>query len=274
MDAVEKANSGHPGTPMALAPLAYVLWHDILRYNPRNPKWFNRDRFVLSNGHASMLQYAVLHLTGYDVSLEDIKQFRQWDSKTPGHPENTVTPGVETTTGPLGQGLMNAVGMAMAEAHLAARFNRDSFNIVDHHTYVFCSDGDFMEGASHEAASIAGHLGLGKLVAVYDNNHISIEGPTEITYTDDVQKRFEAYGWHVQDIGDTANDTAAIRRALETARDETSKPSLIILRSHIGWGAPNKQDTPEAHGSPLGAAEVRETTRHYGWPEDAAFLVP
>ena len=274
MDAVEKADSGHPGTPMALAPLAYVLWTRFLRYNPRNPKWFNRDRFILSCGHACMLQYAVLYLTGYDLSLDDIKQFRQWDSSTPGHPERLRTPGVETTTGPLGQGIMNSVGMAMAEAHLAAVFNRPGHAIVDHYTYAFCSDGDLMEGASHEAPSLAGHFGLGKLIWVYDDNHISIEGGTELTYSDDVAKRFEAYHWHVQNVGDNANDLEAISDAFAEARKRSEKPSLIILRSHIGYGAPNLHDTKEAHGAPLGEEEVRLTKRFYGWPEDARFLVP
>jgi transketolase len=274
MDAVQKANSGHPGTPMALAPLAYILWTRFLRYNPRNPKWFNRDRFVLSNGHASMLQYALLFLTGYDLSLDDIKNFRQWGSKTPGHPEYGHTPGIETTTGPLGQGLMNAVGMAIAEAHLAAVFNREEHEIVDHYTYVFCGDGDLMEGASHEAASLAGHLGLGKLICVYDDNHITIEGDTSLTYSDDVTRRFEGYHWHVQNLGDQANDLDALAAAFVNARKEKGRPSMIILRSHIGYGAPNRQDTREAHGEPLGEDEVRLAKRFYGWPEDEKFLVP
>ncbi len=274
MDAVQKADSGHPGAPMALAPLAYVLWHRFLRYNPENPDWFNRDRFVLSCGHASMLIYAMLYLTGYDLSLDDIKSFRQWGSKTPGHPEYGVTPGVETTTGPLGQGAMNSVGMAMAEAHLAATFNRDGFEIVDHYTYTFCSDGDLMEGASHEAAALAGHFGLSKLIWVYDNNHVSLEGPTKLAYSDDVGRRFEGYHWHVQDIGDKANDLEAIAGALGRARAEKSRPSIIIVRSHIGFGAPHKQDTYEAHGSPLGEEEVKLAKKSYGWPEEARFLVP
>ncbi len=274
MDAVQKANSGHPGTPMALAPLTYVLWTRFLRYNPKDPKWLNRDRFVLSCGHASMLLYSMLYLTGYDCSLEEIKAFRQWGSKTPGHPEYGLTPGVETTTGPLGQGFMNAVGMAIAEAHLAAVFNREGLPIVDHHTYVICSDGDFMEGASHEAASVAGHLGLGKLIVVYDDNHISIEGPTEIAYSDDVAKRFEGYHWHVQDIGEKANDLEVLTEAMSDAKKETDRPSLIIVRSHIAFGAPNMQDTPEAHGSPLGDEEVELTKKFYGWPEKEKFLVP
>ena len=274
MDAVQKANSGHPGTPMALAPLAYVLWKRIMKYNPNDPKWFNRDRLILSNGHASMLLYSILYLTGYDITLNDIKNFRQLHSKTPGHPEYGVTPGVETTTGPLGQGIMNSVGFAIAEAHLAAMYNNENYNIVDHYTYAFCGDGDFMEGASHEAASIAGHLGLGKLIWVYDDNHISIEGPTELAYHDDVARRFEAYHWHVQNIGDNANDIDALTKAFENAQNVKDKPSLIIVRSHIAYGAPNAHDTAEAHGSPLGEEEVKLAKRFYHWPEDEKFLVP
>ncbi|GAB4377994.1 MAG: transketolase [Calditrichia bacterium] len=274
IDAIQKANSGHPGAPMALAPVAYVLWKHHMRFNPRNPRWINRDRFVLSNGHASMLLYALLYLSGFDLSLEEIKNFRQWGSQTPGHPEHGLTPGVETTTGPLGQGFMNALGMAMAEAHLAAVYNRENHPIIDHYTFVLCSDGDLMEGASHEAASVAGHLGLGKLIAIYDDNRISIEGKTEITYSDDVAKRFESYHWHVQNIGDNANDLEAVSRAISRAKAETGRPSLIIVQSHIGYGSPNMQDTPEVHGSPLGEEEVRLTKKFYGWPEDAHFLVP
>jgi transketolase len=274
IDAIEKANSGHPGTPMALAPSAYVLWMNHLRYNPANPDWFNRDRFVLSNGHASMLQYAILHLVGYKISLDDIKNFRQLGSNTPGHPEYRLTPGIEITTGPLGQGLMNAVGMAIAEVHLGARFNSDNHIIIDHNTYVFCSDGDFMEGASHEAASIAGHFGLGKLIVLYDDNHITIEGNTSLTYSDDVGKRFESYHWHVQNLGDKGNDIQSISEAFTNAKIVTDKPSLIILRTHIGYGAPNKQDTPDAHGSPLGAEEVKLVKKFYGFPEDKNFWVP
>jgi transketolase len=274
MDAVQKADSGHPGTPMALAPVAYVLWTRIMRYNPENPKWFNRDRFILSNGHASMLQYAMLFLTGYDLSLDDLEDFRQWDSKTPGHPEYGRTPGIDTTTGPLGQGMMNAVGMAIAEAHLAAVFNRPGFDIVDHYTYGICSDGDLMEGASHEAASIAGHLKLGKLIFFYDDNHISIEGPTKITFSDDVAQRFKGYHWHVQNLGEKANDLGSLTRALHRAQQEKDRPSLIIVRTHIGYGAPHLQDTPAAHGQPLGEEEVRLTKRNYGWPEDQPFYVP
>lgn len=274
MDAVQKANSGHPGTAMALAPLAYTLWTKCMRYNPKNPKWFDRDRFVLSNGHAGMLQYAMLYLTGYDLELDDLENFRQWGSKTPGHPEKELARGIETTTGPLGQGLMNSLGMAMAEAHMGALFNRPGHTIVDHYTYAICGDGDFMEGASHEAASLAGHLGLGKLVWIYDDNHISIEGPTELAYSDDVPTRFEGYNWHVQDIGEEANDVDALSAALAAAQDETGRPSLIIVRTHIGYGAPNLQDTSEAHGSPLGEEEVAATKENYGWPKDAKFLVP
>ncbi len=273
MDAVQAASSGHPGTPMALAPLAYLLYTRHLRHSPTNPAWFDRDRFVLSAGHASMLQYAALHLTGYDLPLEEIRDFRQWGSLTPGHPEHE-TPGVETTTGPLGQGVMNSVGMAMAEAHLAATFNRPGHQIVDHFTYAICSDGDLMEGASHEAASLAGHLGLGKLIWTYDDNHITIDGDTALTFSEDVAGRFRAYGWHVQDLGERAEDLDALDAALEAARRETDRPSLIIVRSHIGYGAPNKQDTASAHGEPLGEEEVRATKRRYGWPEDARFLVP
>lgn len=274
MDAVEEAGSGHPGTAMALAPLAYVLWRRHLRFNPRNPAWFDRDRFVLSAGHAAILQYAVLHLTGYDLPLEELKRFRQWGSITPGHPEAHLTPGVETTTGPLGQGLLNSVGLAMAEAHLAATFNREGHRLVDHRTWVFCSDGDMMEGASHEAASLAGHLGLHKLTWVWDDNRITIDGSTDLTFSDDVARRFEAYGWHVQNLGKSANDVERLDAAFTAAREARDRPSFIIVRSHIAYGAPNKQDTPEAHGAPLGEDEVRAAKRYYGWPEDAKFLVP
>ena len=274
MDAVQEANSGHPGTPMALAPLAYELWMNHLRYNPRNPDWFDRDRFVLSCGHASMLLYAVLHLSGYDLPLHEIVRFRQWGSKTPGHPEYGLTPGVETTTGPLGQGFMNALGMAMAEAHLASVFNRPGHSIVDHRTYVFMSDGDIMEGASHEAASLAGHLGLGKLICVYDDNRITIDGETSLSYSDDVGKRFEGYNWHVQNLGDSAEDLSGISGALNLAKAEAERPSLIVVRSHIGYGSPRYQDTARAHGAPLGDEEVEATKRSYGWPESETFLVP
>lgn len=272
MDAVQKADSGHPGTPMALAPLAYVLWTRHLRYNPANPDWIDRDRFVLSAGHASMLIYSVLYLTGYDVSLDDLKQFRQWESKTPGHPEFGYTPGVETTTGPLGQGVGNSVGMAVAEAQLAALFNKPGHDIIDHYTYFIASDGDVMEGVSHEASSFAGHLKLGKIIGFYDDNHITIEGDTDLTFSDDTAKRYESYGWHVQHVGD-ANDLDAIDQAVIAAKAVTDRPSLIVLRSHIGFGSPNKQDTAEAHGSPLGADEIRLTKEALGYPSQEPFYV-
>jgi transketolase len=274
MDGVQQARSGHPGTPMALAPLAYILWTRFLRFNPKNAQWFDRDRFILSIGHASMLLYSMLHLTGYDLSLDDLKDFRQWGSRTPGHPEYGHTPGVETTTGPLGQGIMNGVGMAMAEAHLAAVFNRPGHEIVDHRTWVFCGDGDLMEGASHEAASLAGHLGLGKLICVFDDNRITIEGSTSLSCSDDAALRFQSYGWHVRNVGDRADDLETLTTAFEEACREKDRPSLIIVRSHIGYGAPNRQDSPSAHGEPLGEEEIRLTKRFYGWPEDAKFLVP
>ncbi len=274
MDAVQRANSGHPGTPMALAPVAYVLWDRVMAYNPRNPAWIDRDRFVLSVGHASMLLYAMLHLTGYDLSLDDLRDFRQWGSRTPGHPEYGHTPGVETTTGPLGQGIMNAVGMAMAEAHLATVYNRPGHTIINHCTYALCGDGDLMEGVSHEAASLAGHLGLGKLICLFDDNRITIEGSTALSCSDDAVGRFRAYGWHVLNLGDAADDLEALATALATAKAETERPSLIIVRSHIGFGSPNRQDTASAHGEPLGEEEIRLTKRAYGWPEDARFLVP
>jgi transketolase len=272
MDAVQKADSGHPGTPMALAPLAYVLFTRHLRYNPKNPDWINRDRFVLSAGHASMLLYSVLYLTGYDLSLDDIKQFRQWESKTPGHPEYGYTPGVETTTGPLGQGIANSVGMAIAEAQLAALFNRPDHSVIDHNTYFIASDGDIMEGISHEVSSYAGHLRLGKLIGFYDDNHITIEGDTELTFDDDTAKRFEAYHWHVQRIED-ANDLDAIDRAIVAAKEVRDRPSLIVIRSHIGFGSPNKHDTAEAHGSPLGADEIKLTKENLGYPSQEPFYV-
>jgi transketolase len=271
MDAVQKADSGHPGTPMALAPLAYVLWTRHLRYNPDDPKWLNRDRFVLSAGHASMLLYSALYLTGYDLSLDDIKQFRQWESKTPGHPELGHTPGVETTTGPLGQGIGNSVGMAVAEAHMGAVFNRDQ-KIIDHHVYFIASDGDMMEGVSHESASFAGHAKLGKLIGFYDDNHITIEGDTALTFSDDTGARFEAYGWHVQHVADV-NDLAALNKAIDAAKAETSKPSLIVVRSHIGYGSPHKHDTAEAHGSPLGQDEITLTKQALGYPSLEPFYV-
>jgi transketolase len=271
MDAVQKADSGHPGTPMALAPLAYVLWTQHLRYNSANPAWLNRDRFVLSAGHASMLLYSVLYLTGYELTLDDLKQFRQWESKTPGHPEYGFTPGVETTTGPLGQGIGNSVGMAVAEAHMGAVFNREQ-KIIDHHVYFIASDGDMMEGVSHESASFAGHAQLGKLIGFYDDNHITIEGDTALTFSDDTGARFEAYGWHVQHVADV-NDLAALNRAIDAAKAETSKPSLIVVRSHIGYGSPNKHDTAEAHGSALGVDEIVLTKKALGYPSLEPFYV-
>jgi transketolase len=273
MDAVQKANSGHPGTPMALAPAAYVLWTSFLHHNPSDPQWPDRDRFVLSNGHASMLLYSLLYLCGYGLDLEDLKNFRQWESRTPGHPEHLQTPGVETTTGPLGQGVGNAVGMAITERWLAARFNRPRATIVDHHTWVFCSDGDLMEGVSHEACSLAGHLGLSKLHLIYDDNHITIEGDTALAFSEDVERRFQAYGFYTTAVED-ANDLEAIDDAYKRCRTETERPSLIRLRSHIGYGSPHKQDTAEAHGSPLGEEEVRLTKENLGWPTEPLFYVP
>ena len=273
MDAVQAANSGHPGAPMALAPIGYLLARQ-LRANPGNPGWPDRDRFVLSAGHASMLLYAMLHLSGYDLSLEEIRAFRQWGSRTPGHPEFGHTPGVETTTGPLGQGLMTAVGMALAEAHLAALYNRPGYPIVDHRTWVLASDGDMMEGASHEAGSLAGHLQLGKLNVIYDDNRITIDGATDLSFSDDTAARFAAYGWDVNDLGDAAEDLPALAEAMAAARAETGRPSLILVRSHIGYGSPHKQDTSAAHGAPLGAEEVRLAKESYGWPPESDFLVP
>ena len=273
MDAVEAAQSGHPGTPMALAPAAYLLWSRFLRHNPADPDWPDRDRFVLSCGHASMLLYALLHLSGYDLPLEEIKAFRQWGSRTPGHPERGHTPGVETTTGPLGQGFANAVGMAIAERFLADHFNRPGHRVVDHRVWVFASDGDLMEGVASEAASLAGHLRLGRLAVIYDDNHITIDGDTALTFSEDVQRRFEAYGWHVVRAGD-GNDLAAISAALDAARAETGRPTLVILRTFIADPAPTKRNSPEAHGAPLGADEVRRTKEIMGWPAEPAFFVP
>ena len=273
MDAVQKANSGHPGAPMGLAPAGYVLWTRVMRHNPQNPDWPNRDRFVLSGGHASMLLYSLLYLTGYDLSLDDIKAFRQWGSKTPGHPEYRHTAGVETTTGPLGQGVANAVGMAMAERHLAARFNQAGQEIVDHYTYAICGDGDLMEGVASEAASLAGHLGLGRLICLYDSNRISIEGSTDLAFTEDVARRFEAYSWQVLDVAD-GNDLDAIEKALRLAQADNGRPSLIVLHTHIAYGSPNKQDSAEAHGAPLGAEEVCRTKECLGCDPQSHFCVP
>jgi transketolase len=273
IDAVQKANSGHPGMPMGAAPMAYVLWTRQLRHNPANPCWFDRDRFVLSAGHGSMLLYSLLHLTGYDLSLDEIKKFRQWGSRTPGHPERGETPGVEVTTGPLGQGFANGVGMAIAEAYLAARYNRPGFDIINHFTYVIAGDGDLMEGVAAEAASLAGHLRLGRLICLYDDNRISLAAATDLSFTEERGKRFEAYGWHVQRVAD-GNDPEAIDGALMNARSETGRPSLIIVRTHIGFGSPHKQDTFAAHGSPLGAEEVQLTKENLGWPTEATFFIP
>jgi len=272
MDAVQKAESGHPGTPMALAPLAYVLFTRTMRHDPSDPHWPNRDRFVLSCGHASMLLYASLYLSGYDLTLEDIKQFRQWESRTPGHPEYGYTPGVETTTGPLGQGVGNAVGMAVAEAHLAATFNKSDNAIVDHYTYFICSDGDLMEGISHEAASFAGHFKLGKLIGFYDDNRITIDGSTDLTFTDDTSKRFEAYGWQVLHISDV-NDLDQIQAAIGEAQSDTERPTLVVTKTHIGYGSP-KQDSEKAHGEALGKENVLITKKRYGWPSEEPFFVP
>jgi len=273
VDAVQKADSGHPGLPMGAAAMAYVLWTRFLKYNPANPGWFDRDRFVLSPGHGSMLLYSLLHLTGYDLPLEQIKHFREWGSMTPGHPERGVTPGVETTTGPLGQGFGDGVGLAVAEAHLAACYNRPGAEIVNHFTYGIVSDGDLMEGVSSEAASLAGHLKLGKLIYLYDDNRVTLSAGTDITFTEDRARRFEAYGWHVQSVAD-GNDLAAIDGALRTARAETQRPSLILARTHIGYGAPDKQDSFESHGSPLGVDEVRLAKQNLGWPTEPLFYIP
>jgi len=273
VDAVQQANSGHPGMPLGAAPMAYVLWTRLLKHNPSNPDWFDRDRFVLSAGHGSMLLYSLLHLSGYDLSLDDIKQFRQWGSKAPGHPERGHTPGVETTTGPLGQGLANAVGMAIAEAQLAARYNRPGFEVIDHATYVIAGDGDLMEGVAAEAASLAGHLKLGKLICLYDDNRVTLAAGTDISFSEDRARRFEAYGWHTVSVAD-GNDLAAIDAALQAARAETARPSLILVRTHIGYGSPNKHDSFAAHGSPLGADEVRLTKQNLGWPTEPPFLIP
>jgi len=273
IDAIQKANSGHPGMPMGAAPMAYVLWTRHLKHYPGDPHWVDRDRFILSAGHGSMLLYALLHLTGYDLPLSELQSFRQWGSRTAGHPESHLLPGVEVTTGPLGQGISNAVGMALAEAHLAARYNRPGHGIVDHFTYVIASDGDLMEGVSSEACSLAGHLGLGKLIVLFDDNRISLAGSTALTFTEDVEMRFKAYGWHVQTV-EEGNDVDAIDQALNAARGETSKPSLISVRTIIGFGAPNKQGTFGTHGSPLGTEEVLAAKENLGWPMEKNFYVP
>jgi transketolase len=272
MDAVQKANSGHPGMPMGAADVAYVLWTRFLKHNPGDPRWPDRDRFILSAGHGSMLLYGLLHLTGYDLPLEELKSFRQLGSRTPGHPEYGLTPGVETTTGPLGQGFGNGVGLAIAERFLAATFNRPGFTVFDHCTYGIVSDGDLMEGISHEAASLAGHLGLGKLIYLYDDNEISIEGSTDITFTERVPDRFRAYDWYVQEVD--AYDLEAVDEAIRAAQGQIERPSLIVCHTHIGYGAPNKQDDAVAHGSPLGEEEVRRTKEALGWPTEAQFFIP
>lgn len=273
VDAVENADSGHPGLPMGAAPMAYVLWTRFLQHNPVNPRWFNRDRFVLSAGHGSMLLYSLLHLTGYDLPLEQIKKFRQWGSKCPGHPERGLTPGVELSTGPLGQGFANSVGLAIAECHLAARYNRPDHPLVDHFTYALVSDGDLMEGVSSEAASLAGHLKLGKLICLYDDNRITLSGSTHITFTEDRARRFEAFGWQTQTVAN-GNDLEAIERALTAAQADQIRPSLILVRTHIGYGSPRKEDTFEAHGSPLGPEEVKLTKQALGWPLEPPFYIP
>jgi transketolase len=272
IDAVQEAGSGHPGMPMGMADAAFVLWTKFLKHDPADPQWYNRDRFVLSAGHGSMLLYSLLHLTGYDLSLEELKNYREWGSLTPGHPEYGLTPGVETTTGPLGQGFGTAIGMAIAEAHLAAVFNTEKYAVTDHYTYALVSDGDLMEGISHEAASLAGYLQLGKIIYLYDSNHISIDGDTNITFTEDDELRFKSYGWHVQKIN--GHDREAVEQALYKAQDETGKPSIIICKTHIAQGSPNKHDTSEAHGSALGEDEVRATKENLGWDPDKKFYIP
>ncbi|TFG10291.1 transketolase [Candidatus Thorarchaeota archaeon] len=271
-DAVQRADSGHPGMPMGAAAMAYALWTRHLRFNPKNPDWANRDRFILSGGHGSMLLYSLLHLTGYDLTLDDIKDFRQWDSSTPGHPECWKTPGVEVTTGPLGQGFGNSVGMAIAEAHLAAEFNRGKYEVVDHYTYVIATDGDLMEGISSEAASLAGHLQLGKLIVLYDDNDISIDGSTDLTFTEDVAKRFEAFHWHIQRVDD-GNNVETIDEAISKAKQDP-RPSIIIVRTHIGYGLPTKQDSAASHGAPAGEEELTGAKKQLGWPEDKKFYIP
>jgi transketolase len=273
VDAVERAKSGHPGLPLGAAPMAYVLWTRFLKHNPGNPSWFDRDRFVLSAGHGSMLLYSLLHLTGYALPMEELERFRQWGSKTPGHPERELTAGVEVTTGPLGQGFANGVGLAIAERHLAGRLNRPDFELIDHYTYGLVSDGDLMEGVASEAASLAGHLRLGKLIYLYDDNRVSLAASTELTFTEDRAARFSAYGWHTCIVED-GNDLTQIERAIRAARDEHERPSLILVRTHIGYGAPHKHDTFEVHGSPLGEEETRLTKQNLGWPLTPPFLVP
>jgi transketolase len=274
IDGVQEAKSGHPGMPMGMAPAAYILWTKYMNYNPHNPRWHNRDRFVLSAGHGSMLLYSLLHLTGFEMSLNELKMFRQWASKTPGHPEYEPDLGIEVTTGPLGQGISNAVGMAIAQKYLANYFNREGFPVVDYKIYVIASDGDLQEGVASEACSLAGHQGLDNLIVVYDDNHISIDGDTKLSFTEDRAKRFEAYGWYVQEIGGDGNDMAAFEKALGNALNENARPSIIKLRTHIAFGSPNKQDTAEAHGAPLGEDEIRLIKEKYGWDPNRKFHVP
>ncbi|MHC4545792.1 MAG: transketolase family protein, partial [Planctomycetota bacterium] len=274
MEAVQKANSGHPGMPMGMAPAAYVLWTRHMNYNPANPRWHNRDRFVLSAGHGSVLLYSLLHLTGFDISLDELKNFRQWASKTPGHPEYNPQCGIEVTTGPLGQGISNTVGMAIAEKYLASYFNRDGFPVIDYKIYVIASDGDLQEGIASEASSLAGHLGLDNLIVVYDDNHISIDGNTSLSFTEDRAKRYKAYGWNVQEVGGDGNNMAAFEKALNNAKKEEKRPTLIKLRTHIAYGSPNMQDTAKAHGSPLGDDEIRLIKERFGWDPDQSFHVP
>jgi len=274
VDAVQKANSGHPGMPMGMAPAAFVLWDRHLKHNPSNPGWHNRDRFVLSAGHGSMLLYSLLHLTGYDISLDELKNFRQWASKTPGHPERDLQHGIEVTTGPLGQGISNAVGMAIAEKYLANYFNRDGFPIIDYNIYVIASDGDLQEGVASEASSLAGHLGLDNLIVVYDDNHITIDGSTDLAFTEDRAARFKAYGWYVQEVGGDGNDMAAFEKTLINAKNEKERPSIIKLRTHIAYGSPNKQDTAGSHGAPLGEDEIKLTKERFGWDPEKTFYVP
>jgi transketolase len=271
MDAIQKANSGHPGLPMGIADVASTLWLNHLKFDPQHTDWLNRDRFVLSAGHGSMLLYGLLHLTGYPISLEDLKQFRQWGSITPGHPEYDLALGIETTTGPLGQGIGNAVGMAIAQAHLAAQYNKPDYTLIDHWIYAITSDGELMEGNSHEIASLAGHLGLDRLIFFYDDNGISIEGNTDITFTENVKARFEAYDWHVQEID--GHDFEAIEGAIQKAKKTSGKPHMIICHTHIAYGSPNKHDSEKAHGSPLGEEEIRLTRENLGWPSQVAFEV-
>jgi len=273
-EGVQKANSGHPGMPMGMAPAAYVLWTKYMKYNPANPRWHNRDRFVLSAGHGSMLLYSLLHLTGFDISLDDLKNFRQWGARTPGHPEYEPDLGVEVTTGPLGQGISNAVGMAIAEKYLARRFNRRRFPIIDYNVYVIASDGDLEEGVASEACSLAGHLGLDNLIVVYDDNRISIDGSTDMAFTEDRAKRFKAYNWNVVEVKGDGNDMAAFEKALKNAAKEKSRPTLIKLRTHIAFGSPNMQDTAKAHGAPLGDDEIRLIKENCGWNPKKSFHVP